>query len=72
MWDMLKEAFGQPEGFTVLFYLRSGTVLNLSMSEPNWKDFFEFKRQFIHGTNIETDQPVTILIANIDAYEIAY
>lgn len=64
-WNLLREAFSRPEGFTVICHLDNGMSINMSMKEPRWNLFMIFE-----GTNIETQNQVAIGANHVIAYEI--
>ena len=70
MWDILKRAFAESEGFTIIFHLSGGQRFNISMTEPDYNKMRTFDGFFITGTVLETGNEITIPIGAIVAYEI--
>jgi hypothetical protein len=72
-WSNMIDALKGNEGFSVIFYLKSGARLNLSISSPGFTAMGSISSTFIEGENIEADrQAVVIAVSAIEAYEIEY
>lgn len=72
-WSNLHDAYVGGEGFTVIFHLKSGKSLNITVGGLSWREPGYLTSTFFEGENIEADrQPVTIPTIAVEAYEIEY
>ncbi len=70
MWETLKKAFAESDGFTVIFHLTNGQSFNISLREPDYHKLGTFDGCFIRGTVLGSDNEITIPTTAICAYEI--